>query len=154
MGFSNQKGDTKSGASQLVGGQQHRRWKNSLKAEQKRSKFIEHTTKEQWVGQQRRDSRETVLRGHIYRAEWGSMVMYGIFLFLVILGTMSSCKWSVRDCGYFEVGCLMSLFAFSQWSLSPFVLFYLFSHLWSHIMLSLIYPCSFLSVLYFILRTM
>lgn len=118
MGFSNQKGDTKSGASQLVGGQQHRRWKNSLKAEQKRSKFIEHTTKEQWVGQQRRDSRETVLRGHIYRAEWGSMVMYGIFLFLVILGTMSSCKWSVRDCGYFEVGwwaCLHS--ASGHWAL-------------------------------------
>ena len=42
---------------------------------------------------------------------WG---MYGIFPFFIILGTVPGCNRSVRTCGYFEVGCLMSLFAFSS----------------------------------------
>ena len=37
--------------------------------------------------------------------------MYRIFLFLVILGTVPGCNWSVRAYGYFPVGCLMSMFA-------------------------------------------
>lgn len=36
----------------------------------------------------------------------------GIFSFLVILGTVLGCHWSVRVCGYLEVGRLRSLFAF------------------------------------------
>lgn len=39
--------------------------------------------------------------------------MDGIFPFLVILEVMLGSNWSLRTYGYFEVGCLMSLSAFS-----------------------------------------
>ena len=46
-------------------------------------------------------------------------------VFLVILGTVPGCNWSVRVYGYFEVGPLMSLCAFS-WvvPVGPFALLY------------------------------
>lgn len=40
------------------------------------------------------------------------MGMFGIFSFLVILGTVPCCNWSVRACSYFEVGHLMRLMPF------------------------------------------
>ena len=42
--------------------------------------------------------------------------MYGMEYspFLVILGTIPGCNWSVRAYGYFEVGRFMNLFAFSS----------------------------------------
>lgn len=40
--------------------------------------------------------------------------------------TVPGCNWSVRVCGYFEVGCLMNLFAFSLVvAVSPFTLLYI-----------------------------
>ena len=51
------------------------------------------------------------------RMEWGSMGLYGIFPFLVILATVPGCKWPIRAYGYFKVGRLMSLFVSARWSL-------------------------------------
>ena len=57
------------------------------------------------TGQQRRDGQKTVVEDHSYKAEWGSMGTYGVFLFLVILGTVPCCHWSVRASGYFKAVC-------------------------------------------------
>lgn len=50
---------------------------------------------------------------HSYRAERGAWERGGggFFPFLVILGTLPACNWSVRAYGYFKLGHLMSLFA-------------------------------------------
>ena len=73
--------------------------------------MIEYTAREQWAeskGETGGGSGESPQRGMMeYRP-------YGIVPFLLILGTVPGYNPSVRTSGYFEVGCLMSLFCISS----------------------------------------
>ena len=98
----------KCGATQSGRGQWCKRCKNSPKAEQK---FIEYTSREQQAGQRRRDR---LLCGGGEGPQLQDRVReYRIFPFLVIFRTVPGCNWSVRACGYLDVGHSGSLFAFS-----------------------------------------
>ena len=61
------------------------------------------------AGQQRRDSKGSGERPQL-QGEVREYGKNGIFSSLVILGTVRGYNWSVRACGYFEVGRSMNLF--------------------------------------------